>query len=126
MSIKLAEDTPRGELLQQAKQCVCQDRNKAYGPPEDSFNAIAALWNTYLRGRFKDSDIRLHTVDVACLMMLLKIARLQENPNHWDSKVDIAGYAACAGEMTIPVNVNEEPGLESLLRNFKETGNEVK
>ena len=30
--------------------------------------------------------------DVANLMMLLKITRLQGNPTHTDSHIDIAGY----------------------------------
>ena len=32
-------------------------------------------------------------------MELLKVARANENPSHADNYIDIAGYAACAGEI---------------------------
>jgi hypothetical protein len=38
------------------------------------------------------------TADVAAMLALLKIARLQQSPNHRDSWVDLAGYAACGAE----------------------------
>ena len=37
--------------------------------------------------------------DVAIMMGMLKIARLASNPQHMDSWVDLAGYAACGGEI---------------------------
>lgn len=37
----------REEILNAAKQCVCQDRNDQYGSPEDNFETIAGLWTMY-------------------------------------------------------------------------------
>jgi hypothetical protein len=38
-------------------------------------------------------------VDVAMMMALLKIARIQSGTATEDSFVDLAGYAACGGEI---------------------------
>ena len=37
--------------------------------------------------------------DVACLMALLKIARIGGGRGTEDSFIDLAGYAACGGEI---------------------------
>lgn len=88
----------RGEILDAAKGCVCQDRNAEYGPPEDSFAAIAGHWNWWLGERLQTP---LTALDVAEMMVGLKQARTRANPGHVDSHVDKAGYAACAGEIAI-------------------------
>ena len=38
----------RAEILEAAKKCVCGDREQDYGSPENNFNTIASLWNTYI------------------------------------------------------------------------------
>lgn len=87
----------RTEVLTAAEEAVSTFRQSAYGGPEQSFNRIAELWNGYLA----DVDGRpLQPHDVAALMILLKLARLQQDPSHYDSWVDIAGYAACGAETT--------------------------
>lgn len=82
----------RGDVLDTAKQYVTSDRQNDHGKPEDTFEAIAALWSAYL-------GHRLESVDVAHMMVLLKVARAKQNPQHADNHVDIAGYAACAAEL---------------------------
>ncbi|WP_130837539.1 DUF6378 domain-containing protein [Lachnoclostridium sp. Marseille-P6806] len=85
----------REEILNEAKKCVCTDRNEQYGEPEDNFKMIAALWNAYL----KNIDL-LDSQDVANMMILFKVARnatALDNPKP-DNWIDIAGYAACGGE----------------------------
>jgi len=66
-------------------------REYEYGSPAESFRRIAALWSAFL-------GISINEQDVAMLMILLKIARLENQPEHLDSKVDICGYAALMGE----------------------------
>jgi hypothetical protein len=39
------------------------------------------------------------STDVAVMLALLKVARIKQNPNHTDNWIDIAGYAACGGEI---------------------------
>lgn len=86
----------RKECLDFATQIVSGERQKAYGSPEDNFRRISDLWSVYL-GR----PIEPH--DVAAMMALMKIARLMNQPDHQDSWVDLAGYAACGCELTTDV-----------------------
>ena len=82
----------RRKMLNDAAEIVTRDRATTYGEAEDSFRTIANLWNAYLQGK---ADPELGPEDVALMMALLKIARLINNPGHYDSAVDLAGYAAC-------------------------------
>lgn len=81
----------REEILEQAKICVCGHRQSDYGTPEDNFNRIGKLWSAYM-------DIEFTAKDVAIMMALLKVARIKAG-NSIDSAIDLAGYAACAGEI---------------------------
>ena len=81
------------------------DREKEHGPPEDTFGLTAELQSAYLN---YISNKRLNTyishgkfspADVAILNILQKISRIANNPFNTDSWVDIAGYAACGGEL---------------------------
>lgn len=88
----------RRDVLEAAAACVCKSRDKNYGKPEDSFRVIAGLWTEYLKGRPPDVDaIRPH--DVAAMMGLLKISRIATGRSKADNWIDLAGYAACGGEM---------------------------
>lgn len=79
----------REEFLKEVMEVVCQDRDTQYGNPEDSFNIIARYWSIYLGKQISPKD-------VSALMILLKIARIQQNTEHKDSWLDVAGYATCA------------------------------
>ncbi len=88
----------RETVLEEAKRCICQDRQNQYGEPEDSFFTIAQFWSTYLVGEHKLSHI-LSKEDVAIMMVLLKVARTNGHKHHVDNYVDMAGYAALAAEL---------------------------
>lgn len=92
----------RTEILKKANECVCGDREQDYGSPESNFQLIADLWSTYI-----GTDIS--AVDVAMMMAMLKIARVKSGRYHEDNFIDLAGYAACAGEIA---GANEEPASE--------------
>lgn len=81
----------RAEVLEAARVCVCGEREQDYGTPEDSFSLIGKLWTAYTGVSFTPKD-------VAMMMALLKVARIKAG-NKADSFVDLAGYAACAGEI---------------------------
>ena len=85
---ELAESLMSG-LLQEATDTV-NERNEKYGRPYENHKRIAELWNAYFSGT--KQIVRPH--DVAVAMILAKIARLQETPHHYDSWMDIAGYAS--------------------------------
>jgi hypothetical protein len=84
----------RKEILSAAEQCVCTSRQEEYGPIENNFALIARLWREYL-----DTDKPITAHDVAVMMALLKIARIASGTFKEDNYVDLAGYAACAGEI---------------------------
>jgi len=67
----------REEILTTAKKCVCTDRQNEYGTPR----------------------VELKPSDVAAMMALLKIARIATGHGKADNWVDLAGYAACGGEL---------------------------
>ena len=92
----------RTETLDKANSIVNGARADQYGGPEDSFGRIAALWSSYLSNN--DIEVVFSTADVACMMALLKIARLRNSPDHDDSWVDLAGYAACGSEVSSKSN----------------------
>lgn len=91
----------RDELLNAAKQCVCHDRNNQYGSPEDNFKTIAYLWTNYLNAgnALRGVGICLRAKDVAAMMILLKVARVATGSGSQDNWIDLAGYAACGGEI---------------------------
>ena len=95
------ERPTRKSILEAAERCVCGDRDKKYGSPEDSFRVIAALWEVYLKERCvsPDADVCILPEDVAALMVLFKVARIATGQAHTDNWIDAAGYAACGGEI---------------------------
>lgn len=90
----------RAEILDGAKKCVCEDRNGQYGEPEDSFKNIAQYWEIYLRNNcvVQGTDVCVRPADVAMMMALFKIARIETADTAIaDSYVDAIGYIACGG-----------------------------
>ena len=82
----------RSEILKKAEECVCGQREQDYGSPESNFGIISALWSDYI-------GYTITPIDVAMMMSLLKIARIKNGGGTGDSFVDLAGYAACGGEL---------------------------
>lgn len=89
--------SPRESLLREAIQITTTGRNVVYGEAEQNHQRIADFWNLYLTQR-KEPDLPISATDAAIMMILLKIARLQNNVNSRDGFLDIAGYAAVAWE----------------------------
>jgi hypothetical protein len=87
----------RGEILQTASDIITKDREQAYGSPEDNFQVIADFWNAYIGRKDITEGITAH--DVAVMMCLLKIARMATGQPKPDNYIDLAGYAACGGEI---------------------------
>lgn len=80
-------------ILQVAHEIIYGDREQTYGNPSKNLQAIADYWSIHLSQQL-DEKIVLTCDDVCEMMILLKVARLGNNPNHVDSLTDIAGYAA--------------------------------
>ena len=79
------------EILEQTIRIVTGQRQQDYGDKVINHRNIAELCSAYL-----DMDIAPH--DVAICMLLVKVARLK-NRKTKDCYVDMAGYAAIAGEI---------------------------
>lgn len=72
-------------IEQEAREIIYGDREKTYGHPAKNIEHIAALWSAYTSTTI--------TADQVCdMMVLLKLARLKNNPTHRDSLVDMIGY----------------------------------
>lgn len=93
----------RKEILDEAKRIISGDREDNYGTPEDSFGNIAEYWSIYL-------GVKITPIDVAALMILLKVSRKQTGKPKDDNWVDLAGYAACGGEIEAG-EVNPKPHI---------------
>lgn len=81
-----------GELLREALSITTGARAAQYGHPSINLTRTARLFDAYLVGL----DREITVVDVAAIMALLKLARLQQSPAHYDSLLDIAGYMSAA------------------------------
>lgn len=60
----------RAEILEQARKCVCGEREREYGRPENNFALIGKLWEAY-------TGMRYSAKDVAMMLALLKVARIK-------------------------------------------------
>ena len=79
------------EYLDTAAKIVSGQRQMDYGDKYQNHENISKLWSAYL-----DYNISAH--DVAICMLLVKVARLKHRPTK-DCYIDMAGYAAIAGEI---------------------------
>lgn len=86
----------RSDILHKAEQCVCGQREQDYGSPENNFQVIADFWTVY-------KGVKFTATDVAMMMALLKVARIRSGTGTEDSFVDLAGYAACGGEIATEI-----------------------
>ncbi len=86
----------RIEVLNAADRCITLDRAASYGSAQRGFGAIAKLWGALDDAR---GDRPRGAADVALFMAGVKMIRAATNPDHADSWVDLAGYAAIGGEL---------------------------
>ncbi|AAG59754.1 phosphofructokinase [Mycobacterium phage Bxb1] len=95
-------------ILEEAQRLIHGPRNKNYGHPRENFADISALFSAYLERPITD-------LDVANLMILVKVARVKGAGYHRDSYTDIAGYAGCAERIyEEPVEEDGQPALSDL------------
>jgi len=79
------------EILNDAKKLIGGNRQKDYGDKLTNHKNIAALWSIFLQ-------VNITAHDAAVCMALVKIARLMHQHKK-DSYIDLAAYAAIAGEI---------------------------
>lgn len=93
-------DTGRVRCVDEATALVNGERQGAYGPPEDSFKAIAKVWSGLLANKLRPG-VDIDAADVALLMTGLKLAR-ETNQHKRDNVVDAHGYLIIYGERLTP------------------------
>lgn len=81
-------------ILDTAKEIVSNDRAKTHGSVERNFEHIAAVWSARLRMTITPHQVAIMLID-------LKAARAWNHEEHADNWIDMAGYAACGGELSI-------------------------
>jgi hypothetical protein len=84
LAVKAIKSKASGTILEEAEALVNGERQKQYGPPNESFTRIAKLWSSVL-------DCQVTPEQVAICMVLLKVSRQVNNPKR-DNLVDAAGY----------------------------------
>ena len=86
------ETMNKAEAIQHLDK-VLNDRGANYGRPRPNHQRMADLLNNFLDGRKNRGPITPEEVTI--IMVLFKVARIMESPQHVDSYLDIAGYAIC-------------------------------
>ena len=93
-----SEAMTKSEFLDEVKRIVAE-REGQHGKPGETFKGIADTWSTYLTA-VVGAPVMLSEEDVAMMMIELKVQRFAHRQTaHMDTLLDIAGYAACAGEL---------------------------
>ena len=98
-----------GDCCDKAKAVITGERQDSYGSPEDSFYQISLYWSAYLSA--KVHDIQLEPLDVAHMMALFKIARMQGQKPKIDNYVDAIGYLDIGGKMVADDDNVRETGV---------------
>jgi hypothetical protein len=80
---------------------LTDERGKNYGHPIKHFACTQSMYAAWCESRGQ-SDVLLtkdkeYGVHHGVYMILDKLARMSENPNHRDNLDDIQGYAKCIG-----------------------------
>jgi hypothetical protein len=87
------------DILKKAEEAV-RDRGASYAPPSENFARIAAYWQDHFAATGR--PIKITAADVAPMMILLKLARMNgahPSPGSTDNLVDICGYALCHADV---------------------------
>lgn len=79
----------------EARRLVYGDRNADYGPPVMDFACTGKKWAATLSAYFGKMIDDIPPEIVSVMMMDLKTSRLAHKPAHYDSRVDVIGYALC-------------------------------
>lgn len=92
----------RREILDTASELIDGQRARDYGDASESFGRVALIWSGVL-------GMKVSAAQVALCLAGLKLSRLAFTPDHADSWVDLAGYAALGGEVANMPESQVEP-----------------
>lgn len=80
------------EIFTRAATLIIGPRREAYGPAEESFEAMAAVWSQVFKQKLAPEQ-RFSASDVALAMIAFKLMR-EANKADAENLVDLCGYAA--------------------------------
>ncbi len=80
-----------------------------HGNVRENHDLVARYWNVYLQSRGIMGKRRVEAVDVAMMMVLLKVARSVLGHVNPDDYVDVAGYGSIAGFLAAPEPFASDP-----------------
>ena len=97
------------EIAKTAGSLVGGKREQTHGDKRVNFDNIAILWNAWLEMRFGAAGLaeNLTGSDVAKLMALLKMARMESGEFNDDDFFDSVGYLCIAGELSAPLSIGK-------------------
>ena len=88
------------KTLQTALDLTGGARAKQHGDKRANHQNIADLWNAYMTNKLIKGTSEMFTaMDVALMMVLVKVARTKSGTHNPDNFVDMAGYAGVAAEI---------------------------
>lgn len=91
----------RRQILAEIEKCVCRDRQNTYGDAEDNFAQIARYWSEW-------KGVEFTALDVAAMMVFVKLARMKTSPFNLDSWIDGGGYFVCGAGIVSKANEQAE------------------
>jgi hypothetical protein len=94
-----------GDFLHAATLLVEGDRAETHGDRRETHEQIGKLWQAYMAS--KGASVELSGKDVAIMMALLKIVRMNHGTHNDDDAIDACGYMAIAGELAKPVKKDD-------------------
>jgi hypothetical protein len=86
------------EILLTATDTI-SERGLSYGHPTDNMQHTAMLLSAYLQ-------TPIHDYQVAGIMVLVKLARTNQSAQQIDTWIDMASYAAIAGQLATEESEN--------------------
>lgn len=120
----LPSDSPRAQILDEAKGLILGDRNAQYGPPTQDFERSAAILNAQGYTGPGGRPIAMH--DVALIVIAIKLSRLVWTPGKRDSWADIAGYVGCGWECVVAEEAKAEKPKHHLIWPLRWLGRRIK
>ncbi len=95
-----APNLDASQIAAKAAELIGGDREKTHGEKHLNFSNIATLWNAFLAIKLSTNPGDLTAADVAKMMTLLKLARMETGKHNPDDAIDACGYSAIAGELS--------------------------
>lgn len=112
------------EIFLDKVKALVAARGEDYGPPDWDHKRVADYWSLHMRN-VHGTVCELTALDVQMMIMMIKMVRLETTPTHMDSLLDIAGYAACAGECLQASNKPFSGSWNEGLSKALETANKI-